>query len=61
MSEPLARLGELVGRCVMGLVPVHALCGVGVCFLLASIVSVWSMLGCVAVQGQCVRKVYING
>ena len=42
LSEPLARLGEFVGRCVIGFVPVQALCGVGVCFLLDSIVSVWS-------------------
>ena len=58
MSEPLARLGELVGRCVIGLVPVQALCGVGVCFLSANIVSVWCELGGLAVQGQCVRKVH---
>jgi len=58
LSEPLARLGEFVGRCVIGFVPVQALCGVGVDFLFGGIVSVRRELGRNVFKGQCMTKGY---
>lgn len=57
LSVPLARLGEFAGRWVMGFVPVQALCGVGVCFLLQSIVSGGFAREDVSMYGESIRAV----
>jgi hypothetical protein len=43
----------------MGFVPVQALCGVEVCFLLESIVSIWFISGQNASKAQCMTAGFI--